>query len=159
MRLLNFVAVRISLFSTAALISARSLRLESSHQPSLVFKYQIVFILSDCECSSHYFNSSPDHKYRVLYTGSDLHLLKFLQSGLKNCFVVRAPSGYVARIFIAGQIDYSLFLFDEKLSDATGADLECFTRARRECTPLIIFKPSDSFCSVVKAVTRSLEHS
>jgi hypothetical protein len=70
--------------------------------------------------------------------------------------VVRAPTGYVARLFIAGEIDYSLFLFDEKLSDATGAELERFTRMRRECAPLIIFKPSDNFCSVVKAVLKGL---
>jgi hypothetical protein len=70
--------------------------------------------------------------------------------------VVRAPSGYVARIFIAGEIDYSLFLFDEELSDATGAELECFTHMRRECAPLIIFKPSDSFDAVVKAALKGL---
>jgi hypothetical protein len=70
--------------------------------------------------------------------------------------VVRAPSGYVSRIFIAGEIDYSLFLFDEELSDAPGAELECFARMHRECAPLIIFKPSDSFCSVVKAALKGL---
>ena len=70
--------------------------------------------------------------------------------------MVRAPSGYVARLFIAGEIDYSLFLFDEELADSTGAELERFTRLRRRSAPLIIFKPSDNFCSVVKAVLKEL---
>ncbi|HEX8847668.1 MAG TPA: hypothetical protein VF791_23705 [Pyrinomonadaceae bacterium] len=69
---------------------------------------------------------------------------------------MRAPSGYVARRFIAGETNYSLFLFDEKLPDTTGADLENFTLKYRECTPVIIFKAADDFCFVLKTITRSL---
>ena len=95
----------------------------------------------------------------MLYTGNDLNLLKFLQGKLKDCFVVRAPSSYVARTFIAGEINYSLFLFDEELPDSTGAELECFTRKCRECAPIAIIKDSDNFGSIAKALARSLRHS
>ena len=115
-------------------------------------------ILSDCEFSSHYFKSAANHKYRVLYTGNDLRLLKFLQGRLKACFVVRAPSGYMARAFIAGKTDYSLFLFDAELPDTTGAELECFTHTRHECTPVVIIHDSENFSLIVKAVLRSLRY-
>ena len=70
--------------------------------------------------------------------------------------MVRAPSGYVARTLIKGESGYSLFLFDKELPDETGIELEAFTRAHRESAPVIIFKPSDKFRSIVKAVTFAL---
>ena len=73
--------------------------------------------------------------------------------------MVRAPSGYVARVFIAGEINYSLFLFDTELPDSTGVELECFALKYREWTPIAIIKDSDNFGSIVKAVARSLRHS
>jgi hypothetical protein len=79
-----------------------------------------------------------------------------LQEKLKDCFVVRAPSGYVARTFIAGEINYSVFLFDEELPDSTGADLKSFTLKHRECTPIAIIEDSDNLGSIVKAIARLL---
>ena len=72
---------------------------------------------------------------------------------------MRAPSGYVARVFIAGRIDYSLFLFDAELPDTTGAELECFTHTRRECAPVVIIQDSDNFHLIVKAIPHPLRHS
>ncbi|HEX8889597.1 MAG TPA: hypothetical protein VF779_10490 [Pyrinomonadaceae bacterium] len=98
----------------------------------------------------------PDRKYRILYTGNDLHLLKYLEEKLTDCCVVRAPSGYVARTLIAGRTDYSLFLFDKELPDTTASELESYTHAHRESAPVIICKPSSNFRSIVKAIVSLL---
>jgi hypothetical protein len=82
-----------------------------------------------------------------------------LQDKLQDCFVVRAPSGYVARVFIAGEINYSFFLFDEELPDTTGAELKGFTLKHCEWTPVAIIQNSDNFRSIVKAVTHLLGNS
>jgi DNA-binding response OmpR family regulator len=78
---------------------------------------------------------------------------------LKDCEVVRCPSNsYLARLFIGSEINYSLLLFDDKLRDTTGAELEQFTRSQkhRERTPVIILKKSDDLDSLVKAIIRAL---
>jgi hypothetical protein len=113
-------------------------------------------ILSDCEFSSHRFRQVPDRKYRILYTGNDLRLLKYLEDKLKDCCVVRAPSGYVARVLIAGETNYSLFLFDRELPDTTASELESYTQAHCESAAVIIFKPSNDFRSIVKAIVSLL---
>jgi len=116
-----------------------------------------VCILSDCEeFSLHRFRQVQDRKYRILYTGNDLRLLEYLQERLKDCFVVRAPSGYVARVLIKGESGYSLFLFDKELPDTTASELESYTHAHRESAPIIIFKPSDNFRSIVKVIVSLL---
>ena len=69
---------------------------------------------------------------------------------------MRVPTGYVARVLIAGRTDYSLFLFDAELPDAIGRELESFTRMRHEYAPVVIIQASDNFNSIVKTVTRSL---
>jgi DNA-binding response OmpR family regulator len=95
------------------------------------------------------------YRYRILYVGHDLALLSSLQAALKDCHVVRCPRGTEARSFIEG-IDYSLLIFDDELSDMTGAELEQFTRAikYREKTPILIYKPSDDYSLVVDTITR-----
>jgi len=118
-----------------------------------------VCILSDCEFSSHSFKERPERKYRVLYAGNNLRLLKFLGERLKDCFVVRAPGGAAARALIAGETRYALFLFDEELPDMTAAELERFTQERREGSLVAIIQRSDTFSSIVKAVARSLRDS
>ena len=109
-------------------------------------------ILADCEFSSHSFRQIPERPYRVLYTGNNLDLFKFLQDKLQDCFVVRAPSGYVARVLIKGESSYSLFLFDKELPDTTVSELISYTHVHRERVPVIIFKPSNNFHSIVKAI-------
>jgi DNA-binding response OmpR family regulator len=116
-----------------------------------------VGIISECECSSHYFASSPDYRFRLLYIGNNLSLLKFLKSTLSkvDCFVVRAPTGYVARPFIKN-INYSLLLCDKELPDTNALELASFTRAHRECTPLVIFRQAQAFDSLARVIARSL---
>jgi DNA-binding NtrC family response regulator len=115
-----------------------------------------VCILSDCQFSSHSFRQVRERQHRILYTGNDLDLLKFLQDKLKDCCVVRAPSGYVARPLIAGRTNYSLFLYDKELPDTTASELESYTHSHRESAPVIICKPSGNFRSIVKAVASLL---
>jgi len=116
-----------------------------------------VCILSDCEeFSLRLFRQVQDRQYRILYTGNDLDLLKFLEDKLKVCHVVRAPSGYVARVLIKGESGYSLFLFDEELPDTTLSELESYAQAHRESVPVVIFKPSDNFGSIVKTIVSLL---
>ena len=85
---------------------------------------------------------SPNYKYRLLYVGRDLALTAFLKDALMrlDCFVVRCPRGTEARSFIASDINYSLLLFDDELSDMTGLALAHFTseQAHRKTTPVVI---------------------
>jgi PleD family two-component response regulator len=99
----------------------------------------------------------PPFSYRILYAGNDHALEKYLQDELEDCQVVRCPNGSQARLFIKG-INHSLLLFDELLPDATGEELERFTRSlvKREHTPVIIFKKSDDFELLASAITRLL---
>jgi DNA-binding response OmpR family regulator len=94
----------------------------------------------------------------IFYVGQDLTLLKFLQDVLDDCAVIRCPIGSVARIFIASEINYLLLLFDEQMPDMTVDELAGFVRtlAHREGTPVITFKPSDDFNSIVGAIVHML---
>jgi DNA-binding response OmpR family regulator len=98
-------------------------------------------------------------KRRILYVGRDLSLLSSLQDALTYCVIVRCPRGKEAQSFIAG-IDYSVLVFDEQLSDMTGAELEQFTRSLsdryRQHTPVLIVKESDEPNVVIGAVVREL---
>jgi DNA-binding NtrC family response regulator len=117
------------------------------------FQTEAVCILSDCEeFALHRFRQVQDRKYRILYAGNDLRLLKYLEDKLKDCHVVRAPSGYVARTLIKGESGYSLFLFDKELPDTTASELESYTHMHRESVPVIIFKSSDKFRPIVKTI-------
>ena len=95
--------------------------------------------------------------YRILYVGLDSELMKYLEQHLTDCWTTRAPSGSVARPFIA-QLKLSLILFDELLMDTTAQELTCFTRAlaNRKCTPIIIVKKSDNFELLARTITRLL---
>jgi DNA-binding response OmpR family regulator len=95
---------------------------------------------------------------RILYVGHDLSLLKFLQDELKDCMVVRCHGSHISRLLIESKINYALFVFDEEMPEMSGQELTALVRemARREDTPIVIFKPSDDFKSLVKTITRSL---
>jgi hypothetical protein len=77
---------------------------------------------------------------RILYVGRDLALLASLRNLLTDCYLVRSPSGGVARTFMRGEIAYQLFLLDEQLMDMTGVELIRIARKvkHRERTPIII---------------------
>jgi DNA-binding response OmpR family regulator len=96
---------------------------------------------------------------RILYVGRDYDLLQFLSDTLKDCEVIRCPpSNYLARLFIGSEINYSLFVLDEKLRDTTGAELEKFARSlsHRERTPVIIFKKPEDFNILVETIIHML---
>jgi DNA-binding NtrC family response regulator len=95
---------------------------------------------------------------RILYVGHDLSLLKFMQDDLKDCRVVRCPHIGTSCTLIEGEINYSLFVFDEEMPEMSGQALTKLVRklAHREDTPVVIFKPSDDFNSIVKNIARSL---
>jgi DNA-binding response OmpR family regulator len=97
--------------------------------------------------------------HRILYVGTELTLLKFLQDELKDCQIVRCPVGSIARTFIE-RIKYSLLLLDEELPDMTGLELESFTRKlkHRERTPVIIVKDSDNFGSLISIIKQRSRH-
>ncbi len=80
------------------------------------------------------------YSHHILYVGNDLRLSKFLKDRLKDCQIVRAPTGHVASIFIKSEIKKSLLLLDENLPDTTGLMLASFTRSleHRKLMPIII---------------------
>lgn len=86
--------------------------------------------------------------HRILYVGRDHTLLQSLQDALKDCRIVRSPSGRDARFLIESEINYSLLLFDEELSDTTGLELAHLARGarHRERTPIIILSASEARC-------------
>jgi glutaredoxin len=94
--------------------------------------------------------------HRILYAGGDIYLPTRLMDALRavDCFVVRSPVA-TARMFIRGDIEYSLFLFDE--SEA-GAELEAYTRSlsHREQTPVVIVKESAGLGVLLDAIRRRL---
>jgi DNA-binding response OmpR family regulator len=98
----------------------------------------------------------PSH--RILYVGHDLDLLKFMQDELKDCRVVRCLGIHISHLLIKGKINYSLFIFDEEMPEMSGQELTGLVRelAHRKDTPVVIFKPSDDFDSIVKTIIRSL---
>jgi DNA-binding response OmpR family regulator len=99
----------------------------------------------------------PRYSHRILYAGHDLSLLKFLNEILEDCQIVRCGDGTQARLFIE-KINYLLLLFDKKLPDTTGAELESYTRtvAGRGLTPIIIVKKSDSYDVLARTITHLL---
>jgi DNA-binding response OmpR family regulator len=116
-------------------------------------KTRTARIISDSAASFH-----PMPSHRILYVGRDLTLLNFLNSTLKDCFVVRSLGGSDARLLIESNINYSLLLFDDELLDMTGADLAQFARRLAHCehTPIVIFEKSDNLKSLVDGIVRLL---
>jgi DNA-binding response OmpR family regulator len=97
--------------------------------------------------------------HRILYVGHDLTLLDFLRDMLRDYRIVRCPSGRLARPLIESEINYALLLFDDKLTDMTGVELEQFARSQkhRKQTPVVIFKKSGDFGSMVETIIRLLD--
>jgi DNA-binding NtrC family response regulator len=95
---------------------------------------------------------------RILYVGHDLILLQFLSDMLEDCRIVRCPSGSLARPLIKSEINYSLLIFDDKLTGMTGEELEQFacSQKHRKQTPIVIFKKSGDFDSMVETIIRLL---
>jgi DNA-binding NtrC family response regulator len=91
--------------------------------------------------------------HNILYVGHNLALLKYLQSNLRDCRVVRSPGDSTVRGLIKN-INYSLLLFDEELPDTTGVELAEYACSleRQPSTPFIIIKKGDSFESLAKAI-------
>ena len=119
-----------------------------------------MHMITDDEPSYHFvllYRRLSVRPYRILYVGLDSELMKYLEQHLEECWTTRAPSGSVARPFIA-QLKLSLMLFDELLMDTTAQDLTYFTRelAHRKRTPILIVKPSDNFELLARTITRLL---
>jgi hypothetical protein len=100
--------------------------------------------------------------HRILYVGYNLALLNYLQANLADCTIVRAPYDLTVRSLIKN-INYSLLLFDEELTDTTGSELAEYVCSleREPCTPFIIIKKADSFESLAQAIIEvlaSLKH-
>jgi hypothetical protein len=95
--------------------------------------------------------------HRILYTGLDHQLMQYLEDELEDCWIVRAPAGCIARIFIK-ELKHSLLLFDELLMDMTGQELATYTRGlpHRRCTPILIVKNSDNSELLARTITRLL---
>ena len=100
-------------------------------------------------CTASHPPYRPPRSRRVLYVGGDHALLNFLNNTLPDCDVVRAPAEVVARIFIEGQINYSLLLFDAELPDSTGPKLAALARSQkhRERTPIVILSEVEEGCA------------
>jgi CheY-like chemotaxis protein len=97
--------------------------------------------------------------HSILYVGHDLRLLKYMQNELEDCRVVRSLDNEIARNLIKSGINYSLFVFDEEMPEMSGQVLTALARelAHRQDTPVVIFKPSDDFNSIVKIIMRLLD--
>jgi DNA-binding response OmpR family regulator len=69
---------------------------------------------------------------------------------------VRCPDG--SALTLIKEISYSLLLFDEVLPDMTGKELVQTVRSleHREQTPIIVWKHSECFASVARAIKRLL---
>jgi CheY-like chemotaxis protein len=84
----------------------------------------------------------PQFRYRLLYAGANLDLLKFLQDALKDegWFVVRCADGGTALVLLKSGIGYHLLLFDEGLPDMSGKELVLRMRAleHRRGVPVIL---------------------
>jgi hypothetical protein len=119
-----------------------------------------MHMIADCEPSylpAAIYRRLSVRPHRILYTGLDIALLDYLEESLDDCWIVRAPAGHVARLFI-DKLNYSLLLFNEQLMDTTGAELTRFVRslAHRKHTPVIISKQSDNFELLARTITRLL---
>ena len=106
---------------------------------------------------------SPYQRRNVLYVGQDYALLAALQQRLAELggLVVRCPAHGVpeARLFMESDIPYDVFLFDETLAGATGAELERFARSlpHRADTPTLIVKEADDVTAVAERVRRLMD--
>ena len=121
-------------------------------------------------------SSPPEAKYRLLYVGADLGLLKFVQEALKadGWFVVRCPGGSLAGAFVRSEIHYDLLMFDEEFIGGSGRELlrlalslehrkqtpvmllvqkECEAVARLAGVSVFLRKP-EQFKALVEAVRR-----
>jgi CheY-like chemotaxis protein len=116
-----------------------------------------VCIITDCELAFH-LPHLQTYRHRILYAGNDLALFKHLQETFRDCLIVRAPVGSLARSFIK-VINYSLLLVDHALPDMTGTELAEATRAlpQRERTQIILISASQREASIVETITRLLE--
>lgn len=105
---------------------------------------------------------SPYQRHRVLYVGQNYALLAALQAALAdlNCPVIRCPGHGVpeARAFIRSEIPYTLFLFDEHLTDSTGEELARYTLSlpHRTSTPTLIARNSDAPAALAHRIRRLL---
>lgn len=106
---------------------------------------------------------SPYQRPRsVLYVGQRYDLLAALRERLAglDCLVVRCPANGVpeARLFIESEITYEVFLFDEVLGGATGAELERFALSfyHRARTPALIVSEADDAAALAERVRRLL---
>jgi DNA-binding response OmpR family regulator len=92
-------------------------------------------------------SSSTQPQYRLLYVGTDLNLMKFLQDELKHggWFAVRCPDGKTARVLLNSQIHYDLLLFDDELPDTSGREIVRLARSleHRQRTPIILLSLKD----------------
>lgn len=101
-------------------------------------------MIAECAPSFHHMSS-----HRILYVGHDLILLEYLHGALKDCLVVRCPGDSLAVSLIKSEINYSLFLLDEKLPETTGQELADFAHGvrHRARTPIIILSANKARCA------------
>ncbi len=104
--------------------------------------------------------SLPAYRHHILYVGNDPALSECLRETLRDCRIVGAPSGDVARILIRS-INYSLLLFAPELPDMTGKELAQLTRAlpHRERTPMITIWAGARPAKIVETIARLLDTS
>ena len=136
-----------------------SLRLSRRISRCLIFNYAMHMITED-EPSYHaraLYRRLSARPYRILYVGLDHELMRYLEESMVECWLTRAPTGLIARLFIE-RLKHSLLLFDEILPDTTGESLACFTRslAHREGTPIIIVKKFGDVQSLTQAILNIL---
>lgn len=92
-------------------------------------------------------SSQPQFKYRLLYVGDDLDVLKLVRDGLKDegWFVVRWPGNASAVGLLRGRVEYDLMLFEQELSGTSGIELVLLARSleQRAETPIILLSLAD----------------
>ena len=88
------------------------------------------------------------YRYGILYLGTNLDLLLFLQRELKamDCFVSYVPLTSLAHAFIKTNSKYHLLMFDAQMPETTGAELVEFARTvpHRARTPCIVCACAES---------------
>jgi DNA-binding response OmpR family regulator len=104
---------------------------------------------------------SVQPRYRLLYVGHELNLLKSLQDALKaeGWFVVRCPGGSLARVLLESEIHYDLLIFDDELPSTSGLELVGLARSleHRALTPIILLSFGD--CALdARLENRDVEH-
>lgn len=105
--------------------------------------------------------TSPTHRHRILYVGTDLSLLDLLNRALKHpdCQIVRCPGGSPSHALIQSDIKYSLLLFDSKGTRHKRGEtqtLRMSTPTSQAQPPFIILKKSDEFDALAKTIIQSL---